>query len=97
VVVAAQAPLARRRLCLYTDVFDGDFVIDRLPGDERVVLATGGSGHAFKFAPLLGELVADRVEGKDNARLARFAWRSPGAARPEQARASSIVPPTAGG
>jgi glycine/D-amino acid oxidase-like deaminating enzyme len=83
----AQAPLVRRRLCLYTDVFDGDFLIDRLPSDERVVLATGGSGHAFKFAPLLGELVADRVEGRDNPRLARFAWRSPGAARPEQARA----------
>jgi glycine/D-amino acid oxidase-like deaminating enzyme len=83
----ASAPIVQRRLCLYTDVFDGNFIIDRLPGQPRVVLATGVSGHAFKFAPLLGELTADRVEGRDNPRLARFSWRSPGPVRPEQARA----------
>lgn len=85
----AEAAVVRRRLCLYTDVVDGDFVIDSAPGLDRIVLATGGSGHAFKFAPVLGELVANRVEGRDDARLARFAWRDPGAVRSEAARARS--------
>lgn len=83
----ADAPIVRRRWCIYTDVIDGDFLIDRLPGSDRVVLATGGSGHAFKFAPLLGDLVADRVERRDNPHLSRFAWRTPDATRGEQARA----------
>jgi glycine/D-amino acid oxidase-like deaminating enzyme len=82
----ADAPIVARRLCLYTDVFDGDFVIDRSPADDRVLVATGGSGHAFKFAPLLGELVADALEDRADRRLARFRWRAPGTRRPEHAR-----------
>ena len=52
------------RRCLYTMSSDENFVLDRLPGHENVVLATAGSGHAFKFTPVLGELVADLVRGK---------------------------------
>ena len=61
-------------------------MIDRSPADPRVVLATGGSGHAFKFAPVLGALVANAVEGVDDPRLARFRWRTPGVPRSEAAR-----------
>jgi sarcosine oxidase len=39
---------------------DSDFVIDRR---GSIVLACGCSGHAFKFGPALGPLVADVVEG----------------------------------
>jgi glycine/D-amino acid oxidase-like deaminating enzyme len=39
------------------------------------VVATGGSGHAFKFAPLLGEIIADAVEGRPNPILPKFRWR----------------------
>jgi sarcosine oxidase len=45
--------------CLYTKTPDEHFVLDRHPEHERVVLAGGGSGHAFKFGPLLGEILAD--------------------------------------
>ena len=82
----AEAPVVRRRTCAYTDVVDGDFVIDRSPSDPRLVFATGGSGHAFKFAPVLGELVANRVDGTDDPRLARFRWRAPTTHRAEAAR-----------
>lgn len=44
--------------CLYTMTPDEGFVIDAVSGSPGVVLATGGSGHAFKFAPLIGEMVA---------------------------------------
>lgn len=82
----AAVPLAGRRLCLYCDTPDGDFLIARLPDRPRVVVATGGSGHAFKFAPVLGDWIADAAEGRTSPELARFAWRAP-IARAEAARA----------
>jgi hypothetical protein len=33
----------------YTDSFDNHYVIDHLPGQDSVLVATGGSGHAFKY------------------------------------------------
>lgn len=44
--------------CLYTTTPDRHFLLDRHPALPRVVLATGGSGHGFKFAPVLGEIAA---------------------------------------
>ncbi|MFW6097330.1 MAG: FAD-dependent oxidoreductase [Chloroflexota bacterium] len=71
----ADAPLIYTRLCLYCDVRDGHFWIDRHPDIEGLAVASGGSGHGFKFAPVLGDLIADAVEGKENGDLARFRWR----------------------
>ena len=48
---------------------DGDFIVDRV---GPVVLACGCSGHAFKFGPALGPLVADLVEGKTAHPLLRL-------------------------
>lgn len=45
--------------CLYTMSEDEDFVVDRVPGRPRVVVAAGFSGHGFKFAPVLGEQIAE--------------------------------------
>jgi sarcosine oxidase len=47
--------------CLYTMSPDGDFVLDRIDG---VIVCGGCSGHAFKFGPLLGRLVADLAGGR---------------------------------
>ena len=38
-----------------------DFIIDRCPGNEQVIIAGGGSGHAFKFGPVLGEYIAKMI------------------------------------
>ncbi|MBT2502582.1 FAD-dependent oxidoreductase [Curtobacterium sp. ISL-83] len=46
--------------CLYDTTPDEDFVIDRR---GPITVATGFSGHGFKFAPLLGEVIADLVGG----------------------------------
>ena len=75
-----------RRLCLYCDSWDGDFWIDWDPSREGLLIATGGSGHGFKFAPLIGSVISDRVEGKENAWESRFRWRSLGERRTEAAR-----------
>ena len=45
--------------CLYTMTPDKHFVIDKHPRDPRVVYACGFSGHGFKFAPVIGEVLAD--------------------------------------
>ncbi len=82
----ADAPVLRRRLCLYCDSRDGDFWIDHDPSREGLVVAAGGSGHGFKFAPVLGTIVADVVEGKENPWSHRFRWRASGEIRTEAAR-----------
>jgi len=48
------------KVCLYTNSPDEDFIIDKLPGHEdQVVIATGFSGHGFKFASVVGEILSD--------------------------------------
>jgi glycine/D-amino acid oxidase-like deaminating enzyme len=74
----AGAPLVSSRTCLYCDAWDGNFYIDHVPDRPGLVVATGGSGHAFKFAPVLGEVIADVVERRANPCSARFAWRTRG-------------------
>ncbi len=61
---AFNGPLKESAACLYTNTHDGDFVIDRHPEDPRVILASPCSGHGFKFATAIGELLADLVEEK---------------------------------
>ena len=39
-------------------------------------MSGGGSGHAMKMAPVLGEVIADMVERKSNIWGERFKWRS---------------------
>jgi monomeric sarcosine oxidase len=46
-------------VCMYTMTPDEDFIIDRHPEHEGVVFAAGFSGHGFKFAPVIGEHLAD--------------------------------------
>ncbi|HXV76982.1 MAG TPA: FAD-dependent oxidoreductase [Candidatus Polarisedimenticolaceae bacterium] len=82
----ADAPAAGSRLCLYCDTPDGDFWIDHDPTTEGLVVAAGGSGHGFKFAPVLGPIVADVVECRPNRWAARFGWRQPDTGRKEHAR-----------
>lgn len=74
------------RLCFYSDTFDTDFWIARDPERPGLVVSTGGSGHAFKFTPMLGPITADVLEGKANPYAARFAWRARGEFKHESAR-----------
>ncbi|HEY1603188.1 MAG TPA: N-methyl-L-tryptophan oxidase [Pirellulales bacterium] len=51
--------LVAHTVCMYTMSPDEHFIVDRLPSDERISFAAGLSGHGFKFAPVLGEALAD--------------------------------------
>lgn len=47
--------------CLYTMTPDAHFVVDLHPEWKGVAFAAGFSGHGFKFAPVIGEALADLV------------------------------------
>src|SRR5438105_1889790 len=72
------------KICLYANSPDEDFIIDKLPGyEDQVAVACGFSGHGFKFASIIGEILADlAIDGKtalpiDFLRINRFlAWNA---------------------
>lgn len=82
----ASLPFLGTKMCLYCDTWDGDFWIGRDPERQGLVVSTGGSGHAFKFGPVLGGLTADALEGTENLYSERFAWRSLGEIKSEDIR-----------
>jgi len=82
----AGAPVAASKTCLYCDSFDGDFWIGRDPARPGLAVAAGDSGHGFKFAPVLGEVIADAIEDKTTRFTERFAWRVPSSRTAEEAR-----------
>ncbi|MBL7814823.1 MAG: N-methyl-L-tryptophan oxidase [Saprospiraceae bacterium] len=47
------------KTCLYTNTPDENFIIDKHPLSKNVILACGFSGHGFKFASVVGEILAD--------------------------------------
>ncbi len=71
----ADAPIVFTRICLYCDTHDGNFWIAPDPERPELIIAAGDCGHGFKFAPVLGEIIADAVEGKSNPLLEKFRWR----------------------
>jgi glycine/D-amino acid oxidase-like deaminating enzyme len=71
----AEAPIVYTRICMYCDTNDGGFWIAPDPARPNLIIATGDCGHGFKFAPALGEIIADAVEGKSNPILKKFRWR----------------------
>lgn len=66
----------RTRIFWYTDTQNGNFIIDYHPQIAGLFVATGGSGHAFKFLPVLGRCIADRLEGTLNQAYADL-WSWP--------------------
>lgn len=74
-------PLIKSRICWYNDSFDNNLVVDRVPWKKGLMVATGGSGHGFKYLPVLGRWIVDIIEGKElsggDAEVARrWKWRS---------------------
>jgi sarcosine oxidase len=88
--LAIMADFVRRRLpavrpeapagaitCRYTMLPDSFFLVDRLPSDERIIVASPCSGHGFKFASVIGEVLADLVEqGETRLPIAPFSFEA---------------------
>ncbi|KAJ5375435.1 hypothetical protein N7517_007441 [Penicillium concentricum] len=67
--------IALTRVCWYTDTFDNHYFVDRVPNRQGLMVATGGSGHAFKYLPNIGNWIVDIMEGVGMDRSAVQAWK----------------------
>jgi len=63
--VLANAPLLETRACHYESSINQNFIIDRLPDTSNAWIAGVGQAEGFKFGPVVGEYVAQRVLGID--------------------------------
>ncbi|EMC92887.1 hypothetical protein BAUCODRAFT_151280 [Baudoinia panamericana UAMH 10762] len=77
----ADRPWTYTRICWYTDTPKGDWLISYHPKYSNLFVATGGSGHAYKFLPVVGERIVDVIQGVDRDELgkelrAKWAWPS---------------------
>jgi glycine/D-amino acid oxidase-like deaminating enzyme len=59
----AAAPVLESRVCQYENTSTGDFLIDRHPEHDNVLIVGGGSGHGFKHGPAVGAYVARLLTG----------------------------------
>jgi glycine/D-amino acid oxidase-like deaminating enzyme len=61
---------------MYTNTPDEHFWIGRHPAHRRVLIASACSGHGFKFAPVIGEVLSDLVQDvQPRFDLSLFSWR----------------------
>ncbi|HWC78246.1 MAG TPA: N-methyl-L-tryptophan oxidase [Blastocatellia bacterium] len=74
----AGAEMVETRVCFYNNTPDDDFIIDWHPELDNVLIATGFSGHGFKFSSLVGRICAELLSTSQTVfdierfRLARF-------------------------
>lgn len=64
----ADREFVKKKICWCTDTPDRFFLIDEHPDYKNsLILATGDSGHGFKFMPVIGKYISELViKGKDN-------------------------------
>ncbi len=55
----ASGPTLSLQTCMFTNTPDEHFIIERYPDNTDIVIACGFSGHGFKFASVVGEILAD--------------------------------------
>lgn len=63
-LTGADGPLEQSSVCLYTLTPDRHFIVDRHPDHPAVAIAGGFSGHGFKFAPVIGAMLADLADDR---------------------------------
>lgn len=74
----ASAPLIGGHVCQYENSSNGDYLIDRFPGQQHVWLVGGGSGHGFKNGPAVGKRVAAHILDANLAIEPRFSFATKG-------------------
>ncbi|MCM2294117.1 N-methyl-L-tryptophan oxidase [Allorhizobium sp. BGMRC 0089] len=61
--------------CRYTMLPDENFLLDHLPSEKRIIVASPCSGHGFKFASVIGEILADlAVKGETSLPIDAFSF-----------------------
>lgn len=68
-------PFTKSRICWYSDTPRGDFLITYHPELDGLFLATGGSGHGYKFLPVIGDQIMNCIGGECPAEFKqKWAW-----------------------
>jgi glycine/D-amino acid oxidase-like deaminating enzyme len=63
----------KTKVCFYDMTENSDFVLDSDPDNNQLVYGYGFSGHGFKFAPLIGKLLAElALDMKPSTDIKRF-------------------------
>lgn len=72
----AAGPTLSLKACLFTNTPDEHFIIEAHPAHPEVLVAAGFSGHGFKFASVVGEILAElAVDGHTRHDISRFSSR----------------------
>jgi sarcosine oxidase len=59
-----EGPTLMLKACMFTNTPDRHFILDRHPAHPEVSIAAGFSGHGYKFCSVIGEVMADLVQGE---------------------------------
>ncbi|PWN46939.1 FAD dependent oxidoreductase [Violaceomyces palustris] len=59
--LAKREKVAFTRICWYSDTRDENWIIDHVPNTKNLLLASGDSGHGYKFLPVMGRLILGRL------------------------------------
>lgn len=63
------------KVCWCTDTMDRNWLVDVHPVHDRLIIATGDSGNAFKMLPVIGKYIGDLVQGRELDSLVKEAWK----------------------
>ncbi|KAJ5976698.1 hypothetical protein N7501_000040 [Penicillium viridicatum] len=63
-------------ICWYNDTPTGDFIFDFHSEHKNVFIATGGSGHDFRFLPVIGKCIGGSFQRKLSRELL-YKWKFP--------------------
>jgi len=62
----------RSTVCMWSEVADGHWIIGTHPRHERLVFGAGCMGRGFRYAPVVGEALADLSAGTERPDMAMF-------------------------
>lgn len=76
-IIGVSRNIIKTATCLYTVTPNARFIIDKLPANERVIIASPCSGHGFKHSAAIGEILAELVTvGKSKIDISVFAFKN---------------------
>lgn len=67
--------LVKTRVCWYCDSVDGNWLVDWHRDKQNLFIATGGSGHGYKFLPVIGRCFVDIMQGQSVLHDGKQRWR----------------------
>ena len=73
----ANAPVAETRACHYDGSINRNFIIDNVPGTNNAWVAGATQAEGFKFGPVVGEYIAQRVLGLSTDEELKEAFKMP--------------------